>query len=332
MSAPTLPIVDRLSALADATRGRLLFVLERHELTVGELCTVLQLPQSTVSRHLKVLADDGWVASRADGTSRRYRLAQPDDPARRLWQVVRESLAVAPGAAHDLQRLDRVIAERRTRSRDYFRGVAGEWDRVRAELFGGRADLLALLALLDDRMVVGDLGCGTGAMTEALAPAVARVIAVDDSEAMLDAARRRLGPLVISTGETIPSAEAPSAARGERGVDLRAGSLEALPIDDGALDAAVLSLVLHYVPEPLPALAEAARALRAGGKLLVVDMLPHDREDMRVEMGHVWPGFDEPLLSGWLAEAGFGRVRYRALPPDAGAKGPGLFVCTATRT
>lgn len=312
MSAPTLPIVDRLSALADATRGRLLFVLERHELTVGELCAVLQLPQSTVSRHLKVLADDGWVASRAEGTSRRYRLAQPDDPARRLWQVVRESLAVAPGAAHDLQRLERVLAERRTRSRDYFRGVAGEWDRVRAELFGGRADLLALLALLDDRTVVGDLGCGTGAMAEALAPAVGRVIAVDDSEAMLGAARARLD--------------------GAPNVELRAGSLEALPIEDGALDAAVLSLVLHYVPEPLPALAEAARALRPGGKLLVVDMLPHDREDMRVEMGHVWPGFDEPLLAGWLAEAGFGRVRYRALPPEPQAKGPGLFVCTAARS
>lgn len=312
MSAPTLPIVDRLSALADATRGRLLFVLERHELTVGELCTVLQLPQSTVSRHLKVLADDGWVASRAEGTSRRYRLAKPDDPARRLWQVVRESLAVAPGAAHDLQRLERVLAERRTRSRDYFRGVAGEWDRVRAELFGGRADLLALLALLDDRTVVGDLGCGTGAMAEVLAPAVGRVVAVDDSEAMLGAARARL--------EGVPN------------VELKAGSLEALPVDDGALDAAVLSLVLHYVPEPLPALAEAARALRPGGKLLVVDMLPHDREDMRVEMGHVWPGFDEPLLAGWLAEAGFARVRYRALPPEPQARGPGLFVCTAAKS
>jgi ArsR family transcriptional regulator len=311
MAAPTLPIVDRLAALADATRGRLLFVLERHELTVGELCTVLQLPQSTVSRHLKVLADDGWVASRAEGTSRRYRLAQPDDAGTRLWQVVRESLATAPGAAHDLQRLDRVLAERRTRSRDYFRGVAGEWDHVRADLFGDRGDLLALLALLDDRTVVGDLGCGTGAMTEALAPAVARVIAVDDSEAMLDAARKRLD--------------------GVSNIEFRAGSLEALPIADGALDAAVLSLVLHYVPEPLPALAEAARALRAGGKLLVVDMLPHDREDMRVEMGHVWPGFDESLIAGWLAESGFTKVRYRALPPDARAKGPGMFVCTAVR-
>ena len=311
MAAPNLPIVDRLAALADATRGRLLFVLERHELTVGELCTVLQLPQSTVSRHLKVLADDGWVASRAEGTSRRYRLAQPDDPARRLWQVVRDSLAQAPGATHDLQRLDVVLAERRTRSRDYFRGVAGEWDRVRLELFGARADLLAVLALLDDRMVVGDLGCGSGALTEALASAVGRVIAVDESEAMLGAARARLDGLANT--------------------ELRAGTLEALPIDDGALDAAILSLVLHYVPEPTVALAEAARVVRPGGRLLVVDMLPHDREDMRIEMGHVWPGFDEPLVAGWLADAGFTRVRYRALPPDAQAKGPGLFVCTATK-
>lgn len=309
--ATTLPIMDRLSALADATRGRLLFVLEQHELTVGELCAVLQLPQSTVSRHLKVLADDGWLTSRAEGTSRRYRLAQPDDPARRLWSVVRDSLAAAPGAAHDLQRLERVIADRRTRARDYFKGVAGEWDRVRQELFGGRADLLALLALLDDRLVVGDLGCGTGALAEALAPAVARVIAVDESEAMLGAARARL--------------------EGVDNVELRAGAIEALPVDDGALDAAVLSLVLHYVPEPPRALAEAARALRAGGRLLVMDMLPHDREDMRLEMGHAWPGFDERQLAAWLGDAGFTKVKYRALPPDAAAKGPGLFVCTAAR-
>lgn len=311
MAASAHPIVDRLSALADATRGRLLFVLERHDLTVGELCAVLQLPQSTVSRHLKVLADDGWVTSRAEGTSRRYRQAQPDEAGRRLWHVVRDSLAEAAGAAHDLQRLERVLAERRTRSRDYFRGVAGEWDRVRVELFGARADLLGLLALLDDRMVVGDLGCGTGALAEALAPAVSRVIAVDESEAMLGAARARL--------------------EGVGNVELRAGSLEALPVADGALDAALLSLVLHYVAEPAAVLAEAARALRPGGRLLVVDMLPHDREDMRQEMGHVWPGFDESALGAWLGAAGFGRVRYRALPPDALAKGPGLFVCTATR-
>ena len=310
MTAAASPILDRLTALADATRGRLLLVLDRHELTVTELCAVLQLPQSTVSRHLKVLADDAWVTSRAEGTSRRYRLAERlDQDAARVWQIVRESLA--PAAARDLERLERVIAERRTRSRDYFRGVAGEWDRVRAELFGRRADLLALLALLDDDWTVGDLGCGTGALSEVLAPAVGRVIAVDESDAMLGAARDRL--------------------QGMSNVELRAGSLEALPIDDGALDAAVLSLVLHYVPEPARALAEAARVLAPGGRLLIADMQPHDREEYRHEMGHLWPGFAEAELREMLAAAGFTRVTYRTLPPDPAAKGPGLFVCVARK-
>ena len=325
MTTAASPILDRLTALADATRGRLLLVLDRHELTVTELCAVLQLPQSTVSRHLKVLADDAWVTSRAEGTTRHYRLAERlDQDAARVWQIVRESLA--PAAAHDLERLERVIAERRTRSRDYFRGVAGEWDRVRAELFGRRADLLALLALLDDEWTVGDLGCGTGALAAALAPAVRRVIAVDESEAMLGAARARLGSLVIR-GEA-----ATSLPRAQRGVELRAGSLEALPIADGALDAAVLSLVLHYVPEPARALAEAARVLAPHGRLLIADMVPHEREEYRHEMGHLWPGFAEAELRAMLRAAGFARVTYRTLPPDPAAKGPGLFVCVARKT
>ncbi len=322
MTAAATPILDRLTALADATRGRLLLVLDRHELTVTELCAVLQLPQSSVSRHLKVLADDAWVTSRAEGTTRRYRLAERLDPdAASVWRIVRESLA--PAAAHDFERLERVVAERRTRSRDYFRGVAGEWDRVRAELFGRRADLLALLALLDDDWTVGDLGCGTGALSEALAPAVGRVIAVDESEAMLGAARQRLGALVIDRETSRP--------RAQRGVELRSGTLEALPIADGALDAAILSLVLHYVPEPAQALAEAARVLVPGGRLLIADMLPHEREEYRHEMGHLWPGFAEADLRAMLADVGFTRVSYRMLPLDSAAKGPGLFVCTARK-
>src|SRR5689334_15246779 len=121
MATATPPIFDRLSALADSTRARLLLLLDRHELAVSELCAVVQLPQSTVSRHLKVLADDGWVTSRADGTSRRYALAPDVDLAsRRLWQVVREQVVASPVAMHDARRLESVVAERRSRSRDFF--------------------------------------------------------------------------------------------------------------------------------------------------------------------------------------------------------------------
>jgi ArsR family transcriptional regulator len=115
-------------------------------------------------------------------------------------------------------------------------------------------------------------------------------------------------------------------------VDVRAGALESLPIADGELDAAVLSLVLHYVPEPVAALSEAHRALRAGGRVVVMDMMAHGRAEYREEMGHVWQGFTEEQMRAWLAECGFGRVRWRGLAAEAGAKGPVLFAASAVKT
>lgn len=307
-------ILDTLAALADSTRSRILLLLDGHELTVGELCTILQLPQSTVSRHLKVLGDEQLVRSRADGTSRRYRMAsqQLDAPARRVWLAVREQMSTGSGVAQDRSRLAGVLAERRSRSRELFSTRAGQWDRLRDELYGARTDLLALPALLDDRMTVGDLGCGTGRFTATVAPFVQRVIAVDDSPEMLSAARRRL--------------------EGTANVELRQGSLEALPVEDGELDAAVVFLVLHHLPDPSAALLEAGRTLTPGGRLLVVDMLPHEREDLREQMEHAWAGIPEDALRSWLHEAGFEAVRFVPLPPDPQAKGPSLFACAARRT
>ena len=142
-------VFDRLSSLADATRSRLLLLLDRHELTVSELCAILQLPQSTVSRHLKVLGDEGWVASRAEGTSRLYRMARDLDPAAlALWRVVRDEAAGAVASEEDTARLRSVLAERRSRSREFFSSAAGSWDATRTELFGERPDLLALAGLM----------------------------------------------------------------------------------------------------------------------------------------------------------------------------------------
>jgi ubiquinone/menaquinone biosynthesis C-methylase UbiE len=307
------PFFDRLSALADPTRSRLLLLLDRHELTVGELCSALQLPQSTVSRHLKTLADEGWVTARAEGTSRRYAMpgAALDPGARRLWHLVRDHVGTTPSARNDQSRVEQVLLERRSTSQAFFSTRAGQWDKVRAELYGGRADLAPLAALLDPAWVVGDLGCGTGQTSGALAPFVDRVVAVDESSAMLAAARRRLAD--------------------RANVDLRSGRLEGLPVDDAELDAAVLSLVLHFVVDPAAVLAEAARALRPRGQLLVVDMLPHEREEYRTTMGHLWLGFDPAQLSAWLEVAGFSDVRVVPLPPDPQAKGPGLFTARAVR-
>ena len=306
-------IFDHLVALSDPTRGRVLCVLDGHELTVSELAQVLQLPQPTVSRHLKTLTDEGWLVVRADGTSRRYALAgaQLEPGAQELWGVVRGQVAATAAARHDGERLQAVLAARRTKSRAFFSSAAGEWDRLRAELFGERVELVALLGLLDPGLVVGDLGCGTGAMTAALAPFVRRVVAVDASQEMLGSARDRLA--------------------GAANVDLRAGEVEALPVADGELDAALLVLVLHHLAEPRAALAEAARALRPGGRLIVVDMLPHGRAEYRQAMGHVWQGFAEPELGAWLADAGFDAFRYQVLPADTKAMGPTLFAASARK-
>lgn len=307
-------IHDHLASLADTTRSRILLLLDRHELTVSELCGIVQLPQSTVSRHLKALADGGWVAARAEGTSNLYTMTRDDlDPAaRRLWLLVREQVGSSTAAAQDQRRLQAALAERRTKSQEFFSSSAGQWDRVRDDLFGDRFHLAALAALAEGTWTIGDLGCGTGQVSAALAPFVARVIAVDASAAMLQAARKRLGSV--------------------DNIELRRGELEALPIDDARLDAATLMLVLHHVPEPERALGEIARVLKPGGRAIVVDMLPHERESYRQQMGHVWLGFGDDHVRRLFQQAGFEDVRIVSLPPDAKAKGPGLFVATGRRT
>jgi ArsR family transcriptional regulator len=307
-------IFDDLTTLADATRGRMLLILERNELTVSELCAVLQLPQSTVSRHLKTLADSSWVSSRRDGTSRYYTLAldERDAHTRRLWSLLREQIAGTPGADQDARRLKGVLGRRQTKSEEFFASAAGQWDRLRRELFGGASALHALPALIDPSWTVGDLGCGTGETSAALAPFVAQTIAVDRSGEMLQAARRRL--------------------RGVPGVDVRRGELEALPVADRELDAAIMLLVLHHVPDPAAVLAEAARTLKPGGRFVVCDMLPHEHEEYKQQMGHVWLGFGDDQIRRLLAAPGFSDVRIMPLPVDPQAKGPTLFVASAVRT
>jgi len=306
-------ILESFSALADSTRCRMLSLLDRHELTVTELCAVLQLPQSTVSRHLKILADAGWVASRRDGTSRYYALALDGVGGARtaLWDVSRGAFAGRVGADQDARRLDRVLARRADASKRFFASTSAEWERVREELFGREVFPLALLGLLPHDWRVGDLGCGTGVTMSMLAPYVGRVIGVDASEEMLAAARARL--------------------HGAGNCEWHRGALEALPLDSRDLDAATMVLVLHHLATPGQALAEAYRVLKPGGRLLIVDMGPHDREDYRRLMGHVWLGFSEDQVRRLLAAAGFERIQMHALPPATEAKGPALFAATALR-
>ncbi len=301
-----------LSTLADPTRARLLLALDDHELSVGELVGALQLPQSTVSRHLKHLVDDGWVTTRADGTSRFYRkVAEVSASAEQLWDVVRSDIQASPESLADRARVESAVADRRRRSREYFAAESAGWEEVRQELYGRGADLSLLAAMVDPQLVVGDLGCGNGVLTELLAAQVRRVIAVDASAEMLTAARTRVGP--------------------RSNVEWHLSDLERLPMPDAVLDVGILSLVLHFLPEPGLVIREAARTLKPGGRLVVMDMVPHDREDLRRSLGHAWSGFEGALVQEWFSRAGLTEVRLQRLAPDVQAKGPALFVAQGRR-
>ena len=306
------PVFGHLGTLGDVTRCRLLAVLERREYSVSELCQALQLPQPTVSRHLRVLAEDGWVAARSEGTRRPYRRVEDLAPDQlRLWDIVREQLSADGRLAADLERAEAVLAQRQDRAKDFFSASAERWDEIRAELYGIRADLLPLFGLLDPQWSVADLGAGTGILASTIAPFVDRIAVVDRSPEMLAAARRRLD--------------------GTQNVSFHQGELEALPLPSESIDLAVLSLVLHHVAEPHVALQEVRRILRPGGRLIIVDMREHDRADLGEEMGHLWPGFDGDSMTRWLVEAGLTPASWVPLRPDPAGRGPLLFQQSARR-
>ena len=300
--------LQALAQLGDLARVRLLRLVEQAELGVGvgELATAAQLPQSTVSRHLKALQEHGWIVKRHEGTASYYRLRlELDADLLRLWETTRDRVADGAVFVDDAARLAEVLASRRTDSQAFFGRICGEWHELRRDLFGTGFGDEALLGLLDPDWVVADLGCGTGDVAERLAPLVREVVAVDREPAMLDALRRRL-----ADAENIRVVE---------------GDLLNLPLETGSIDAAVVMLVLHHLADPVAVLRETARILRPGGLALVIDMVDHDRDAYRHDMGHVHLGFDEATVRGWCELAGFARCTWRRLRPDPQGKGPGLF-------
>jgi ArsR family transcriptional regulator len=300
----------RMENLADPTRLRLLKLLEKHELGVAELVEILGLPQSTVSRHLKVLADQGWLTHRSHGTMNLYRMTPGDldGSAQGLWDLARREIEGWATGRQDELRLERHLKNGGHRAEAFFAGAAADWDRIRSEQYGNRYSLIGLTALLPDNHVVADLGCGTGVVLADLAPHVRRVIGVDSSGEMLEAARRRTHEM--------------------DNVELHRAPLEALPIQDGECDAATMFLALSYVAEPRSALAEMARILRPGGRAVVVDLMSHDRDDFRREMGQRHLGFEPSELESLADEAGLEGVSAQPLVPEADAQGPALLMLT----
>ena len=302
-----------MNCLADATRLRLLALLAEHELGVSDLCDVVQLPQSTVSRHLKILGDEGWAISRRQGTTNLYQvvLDELEERQRELWLITRDEAGDWATLQQDRLRLQQLVLNKQQDAGAFFADAAEQWESIRHELYGNRFTTDALLALLPSNWTIADLGCGSGILSAELAPFVKQVIGVDNSEPMLITARQRNE----------------SAAN----IELRKGELTALPIDDQSVDATLCVIVLSYIEEPAAAVQEMARVLKPGGRAVIVDLLAHNREPFRRQMGQVHSGFPISRLTGLFEQAGFADARCRPLPPSPDATGPALLLATAMK-
>lgn len=303
---------DRLAALGEDTRLRVLCLLEHQELAVGEVAKIIQKPQSNASRLLKTLQDAGWVTSRSEGTATLFRMSMDDlaAPLRGVWAAIRDNAVPKDLRHEDGARMKRVLAERRLDSQSFFGRHGGDWDGMRETLFGPRLTGTPLLGLLRPEWVVADLGCGSGHTAELIAPHVQRVICVDFLQSMLDRARERLAAA--------------------NNCEFMLAGVEATKLPPRCADVAMLSLVLHHIEAPRNALAEAARLLRTSrgaGTLIVVEMVSHGREDYR-RMGHKHLGFTQEQIETMMREAGLQSVRYAELAREPDAKGPGLFIAT----
>jgi ArsR family transcriptional regulator len=298
---------------SDPTRLRILALLEHEELAVQELMDILGMAQSRVSRHLAILREAGLLRDRRDGTYVFYRFGAPDDgPWRETWELVRRSLFGDSSIERDAAALGQVMQARSARTRSFFDSVGPEWDAVRKVFDDDTVRACAIARLVPPDLLVADIGTGTGILASELAGLGLRVIAIDNSSRMLDAARANLE------------------REGTTGVELREGDVSSLPLADNEVDAALAHMVLHYLPSPGEAIREMARVVRAGGSVIVVDFVQHQHEWMRQELGVHWLGFREEEVDGWFEAAGLAALRREVhQAPSAGRDLPATFIASA---
>jgi ArsR family transcriptional regulator len=281
------PLADRIQALADPTRLRIVALLRIMELSVGELAQVLGQSQPRVSRHLKILADAGVLERRKEGSWVFLTLSEGERvaPMFALIDGWADS-ATTRLFAHDAARTETIRSDRAEAANRYFAGHAEVWDQIRS-LHVAECEVEEAIGQTLGRRPLGrlvDVGTGTGRMIELFGPRASQAIGIDRSSEMLRLARVKLEAAGIQ-----PS--------------LRQGDLYALPLADRSADTIVIHQVLHYAHSPATAIAEAARVLSPGGTLLVVDFAAHDREELRLSDAHIRLGFEDEVMAGWFASA-----------------------------
>jgi ArsR family transcriptional regulator len=281
-------LLSAMKAAAEPTRLRLLALCAHADLTVSDLVHVLGQSQPRLSRHLKLLTEAGLLDRNREGSWVYFRLAH-DGPSAALARTLVEALPSEDATVlRDRRRLDELMAERAQRAEDYFRLVAGRWDELRAlyvhddEVERQLAGLIAEEAVSD----LLDIGTGTGRILEILADKVAHAVGIDLSPDMLMLARSKLERARL------------------RNCVVRKGDMNHLPLAEASFDAVTIHQVLHYAERPARAIQEAARVLRSGGRLFIVDFQAHELEHLRSEHEHRWLGFEEDEIAEWLGAAG----------------------------
>ncbi len=301
-------------AMGDVTRLKMLTVLAQHELGVSELVEVLDQPQSTISRHLKVLKDTGLVWVRRIGASTLYGMVDTTTaPSGNNLTVNLLSWARSQPVSSVIdRRLQTVLCRRRDRHGAFFSQLGRRWDTLREESFGAAFHLEAFISLLPNEWTVADIGTGTGYLLGPLATHFKHVIGVDPVDEMLQVASER-----VSTASL-------------KNVELRKGDLANLPLEDNSLDLAIALLVLHHVPSPQTALAEIRRAVKPGGHLLIVEQAPHENQTFFNRMHDRWWGFEPSELSEWLNGHAFKCKQAAALATlERASDAPKLFAIAA---
>jgi ubiquinone/menaquinone biosynthesis C-methylase UbiE len=290
--------LDIFRALADHSRLRIVCLLRTMELSVGELAQVLGQSQPRVSRHVKILTDAGLAERRKEGS---WVFVALGDEAR-VTPVLAALDAWEAGApdrqaSADAARLAAVRADRAAAAAGWFESHAREWDAIRSLHVAEEQVEAAMVRVLAGEPIgrLIDIGTGTGRMIELFARAATTALGIDRSSEMLRLARAKLGEQGLGNAE------------------LRQADLYALPLADGGADVAILHHVLHFAQQPGAAIAEAARVLSPGGRLLIADFAPHDREELRTQDAHTRLGFSDAQIEGWFAAAGLMPARIETL-------------------
>lgn len=299
-----------LRGIGEASRLRLLHLLSHGELNVTEITQVLKQSQPRISRHLKLMCDAGILERYREGSWVLFRLKDEGRPAELARSVVRLLPATGAQLSRDVEQLRQVREARQQAAQRYFEANAGNWDHLRSLHVSESHVEAALLKLVGDDPVdtLLDLGTGTGRMLQLLGGRAGRAIGIDANREMLAVARANLE------------------RAGLHEVKVRQGDIAALPFSDGAADLITMHQVLHYLDDPARPIQEAARVLKAQGRLLIVDFAPHDLEHLRDEHAHRRLGIPPEHMAGWLGRAGLELVHSGTLKPPKKLAATGLTV------